>query len=73
MRKTNRWIGLTASFIFTLCLCSAKAAIFDAGQALKADMAQGSPANPYADTNHDALTWNRAEVQTMRFTLSSTV
>ena len=59
MRKTNRWIGLTASFIFTLCLCSAKAAIFDAGQALKADMAQGSPANPYADTNGGVWTYGQ--------------
>ena len=59
MRKTNRWIGRIVSFIFTLCLCSAKAAIFDAGLALKADMSQGTPANPYADADGGVWTFGK--------------
>ena len=48
MKKSNSKFRLTASITFTLCLGSAEAAIsFDPGVALKADMAQITPANPY--------------------------
>ena len=59
MLKSDRTLRLAASITLALCLGSAEAAVFDAGQALKADMAQGAPANPYTDANGGVWTFGR--------------
>ena len=59
MKMKHRLAALTVSIAFTLFLSSAEAAVFDAGQALKADMAQSTPTNPYTDTNGGVWTFGR--------------
>ncbi len=56
----NSSLGLGASLAFTLCLFSAEAAIFDPGAALKADMAQSTPTNPYTDAKGGGWTFGKA-------------
>jgi len=44
-------LRLAAVLTLALCLGSAEATVFDAGQALKADMLQSLPTNPYTDAH----------------------
>jgi len=58
MNKANGLFRLTAWAAFGLCFGTAQATVFDAGQALKADML-GSPVNPYTDANGGVWTFGR--------------
>jgi len=64
MKTNDRLTALTFFTVFTLFLFSAEAAVFDPGVALKADMAQGTPVNPYTDTQSGGWTYAKTTAVT---------
>ena len=59
MNKSDGMFGLTALITFTLYLGTAQATVFDAGLALKADMAQITPTNSYTDADGGVWTFGK--------------
>ena len=57
MKKNTTSFAITAAIAGALCLSSAEAVTFSANTAMKANMTQGTPTNPYTDAQGGVWTY----------------